>query len=150
MKLNQIQDKIGSVAATLQSPLLLALRLFWGYQFVRTGWGKLTNLDRTAGYFESLHIPAAKLNALAAGSVECFGGALLLLGLWSRLASLPLIGTMAVAYLTAESDALRAITSDPDKFTSAAPFLFLLTCVIVLAFGPGFFSIDRLLTKSEK
>ena len=55
---------------------------------------------------------------------------------------MPLIFTIIVAYATADREALMAITSDPDKFVSAAPFLFLLASVIVLAFGPGKFSLD--------
>ena len=35
-----------------------------------------------------------------------------------------------------EQEALHALTSDPDKFVTAAPFLFLLASLIVLAFGP--------------
>ena len=88
-----------------------------------------------------------KLNAIMAGSTECFGGLLLLLGLGSRLATVPLIGTMIVAYLTADSDAVRNIFSKPDDFLSADEFLFLLTAVIVLIFGPGNFSLDAIIAR---
>ena len=125
------------------------MRLFWGWQLVQTGWGKLTHLDRTAGYFASLGIPAPHVNAIMAGGTECLGGALLVVGLCARFASVPLMVTMLVAYATAEKEALMAITSDPDKFTSAAPFLFLLTALIILAFGPGIFSMDRLLNRKQ-
>jgi putative oxidoreductase len=54
---------------------------------------------------------------------------------------------MIVAYLTADHEALYSFFSDPDKFTSADPFLFLLTAVIVLLFGPGWISVDGLLAK---
>ncbi len=138
---------LAALAGGLQSPLLLIIRLFWGWQFVQTGWGKLMNLDRTTGFFESLHLPFPRLNAMAAGSVECFGGALLLLGLFTRFVSPALIFTMAVAYATADNEALRAIFSDPDKFTGAAPFLFLAAGVIVFVFGPGKFSLDVWLLK---
>jgi putative oxidoreductase len=131
----------------LQSPLLLAMRLYWGWQFFQTGKGKLMNLDRTTGFFESLHIPMPHLNAVMAGSTECFGGLLLLLGLGSRVLTIPLIVTMCVAYATAETDALHAIFSDPDKFVSAAPFEFMLCAIIVLVFGPGKFSLDWLISK---
>jgi putative oxidoreductase len=131
----------------LQSPLLLAMRLYWGWQFFQTGKGKLMNLDRTAGFFESLHIPMPHLNAIMAGSTECFGGLFLLLGLGSRVLTIPLIFTMCIAYVTAESDALHAIFSDPDKFVSAAPFEFMFTAIIILVFGPGKFSLDSLIAK---
>src|SRR5260221_9749008 len=123
-----------SLVSKLQSPFLLIIRLYWGWQFFLTGKGKLLNLDRTAGFFASLNIPAPKLNAIMAGSAECFGGLLLLLGLGSRIATVPLIFTMIVAYLAADSDKVKGIFSNPDAFVTAAPFLFLLTCVIVLIF----------------
>jgi putative oxidoreductase len=148
MKIRPLLDKFDGLAACLQSPLLLVIRLYWGLSFVQTGWGKLTHLDKTAAYFESLHLPLPRLNALAAGSTECGGGLLLALGLFARPASVPLIGTMFVAYATAESEALHAIFSDPDKFVSAEPFLFLLAALTVLAFGPGKFSLDALLGRS--
>lgn len=54
---------------------------------------------------------------------------------------------MIVAYFTADHEALKSIFSETDKFTSATPFLFLLTALLVLAFGPGAFSVDRLLAR---
>ncbi len=53
--------------------------------------------------------------------------------------------SMLAAYLTAENEALKAIFSDPDKFTGADPFLFLFAAVIILVFGPGKFSLDHLI-----
>jgi len=131
----------------LQSPLLLAMRLYWGWQFFQTGKGKLMDHEKVTVFFSSLHIPMPSLNAYVAGGVECFGGLLLLVGLGSRLVSVPLIFTMIVAYLTAEIGAVKNIFSDPDKFVSAAPFLFMLVCFVVLAFGPGKFSVDCMLAK---
>lgn len=140
---------LDTVASYLQSPLLLVIRLYWGISFAMSGWGKLMHLDKTAGFFQSINIPLPKLNAIMAGAVECVGGALLALGLFARPASLPLIVTMLVAYWTADRDALMAITSDPEKFVTAAPFLFLLASLIVLAFGPGRLSLDALFGRSS-
>lgn len=134
-------------ASFLQSPLLLIMRLYWGWSFFQAGKGKLMNLAKPTEYFQSLGIPFPHEQAILAGSTECFGGLLLAAGLASRLACLPLTIVMIVAYVTAENEALRAIFSDTDKFTGATPFLFLLTVLIVLAFGPGAFSLDRLLAK---
>ncbi len=131
----------------LQSPFLLAVRLFWGWQFFQTGKGKLGDLDKVAGFFADLHIPLPKFNALLAGSTECFGGLLLMVGLASRLTALPLLFTMLVAYATTEREALAVIFSDPDKVTGATPFLFLFAVLIVLIFGPGRLSADHLLAK---
>jgi putative oxidoreductase len=136
-----------SLVSKLQSPFLLVMRLYWGWQFFLTGKGKLLNLDRTAAFFATLNIPAPKLNAIMAGSTECFGGLLLLLGLGSRIATVPLIFTMLVAYLTADPDKIKGVFNNPDAFVTAAPFLFLLTCVIVLIFGPGIFSLDAAIAR---
>jgi putative oxidoreductase len=144
---HKLNGLLATVGGWLRSPLLLLIRLYWGWGFFQTGKGKLMNLDRTTGFFESLHIPAPKLNAIMAGSVECAGGLLLLLGLGGRVVPLPLIGTMIVAYLTAESDALHALTSDPDKFVAAAPFMFLLAALIIFVFGPGKLSLDAVFAK---
>ena len=149
MKISARLDQFDGLASGLQSPLLLIIRLFWGWSFVQAGWGKLTHLDKTAAFFTDLHLPMPRLNALAAGSTECIGGLLLLLGLFARPASVPLIFTMLVAYVTADSEALHAIFSDTDKFTGAAPFLFLFAALLVLGFGPGRFSLDALRFKKS-
>ena len=124
------------------------IRLYWGCSFVLTGWGKLTHLERTSSYFESLNIPLPKVNAVMAAGTETVGGALLALGLFARPASVPLIFCMFVAYYTADHDALVAIGSDPDKFVTAAPFLFMFAALIVLVFGPGKLSLDALRGKA--
>jgi putative oxidoreductase len=138
------------LAGWLRSPFLLVIRLYWGWAFCTDGWAKLHNLDKVTHYFgDDLHIPLPKLNAILASSVECAGGLLLLLGLGGRIVPVPLIATMVVAYLTAESDALHAIFSNPDKFVTADPFLFLLAAVIIFIFGPGRLSLDALLDKKS-
>ncbi len=146
-RLSRLQTLAASAGDRVRSPLLFAMRLTWGWQFFETGRAKLANLDRTAGFFDSLGIPAPHFNAAMAGATECFGGLLLLVGLGSRLVSVPLAGTMVVAYLTAHLDSVKNIASDPDAFFAQAPFLFLLTSLVVLAFGPGAFSIDALLAR---
>lgn len=129
----------------LQDVFLLIIRLYWGYQFFIAGKGKLMNLDRTTEFFASLNLPAPKLNALMAGSTECFGGLLLLVGLGSRLISIPLAFTMVVAYLTAHREGLNALFSDPSKFFEQPPFLFLFASVIVMVSGAGRLSLDAII-----
>jgi putative oxidoreductase len=142
--LSMISERLTALGTGTQSLLLLVLRLWWGWSFFLTGRGKLLHLDRTAEFFSGLGIPAAKTNALLAGSVECAGGLLLMAGLGTRLAAVPLIVTLLTAYATAEREALLAIASNPDQFTGATPFLFLLAVLILFAFGPGKLSLDHL------
>ena len=98
-------------------------------------------------FFTSLGIPFPHFNAMMAGATECVGGLLLLVGLGSRLVSIPLSVTMLVAYATAHRDALLGVFSDPDTFLQQEPFLFLLTALVVLAFGPGLLSLDTLIER---
>jgi putative oxidoreductase len=130
------------VGSSLQSPFLLAVRLYWGWQFMQAGWGKLTDIGKVVGFFTDLGIPAPALNAYFVSALEFGGGMLLLLGLGSRLIALPLVIDMLVAYVTADREALFSIFSNPDKFTAAAPYTFLIASMIVLIFGPGKFSAD--------
>jgi putative oxidoreductase len=136
-----------AAAARLQTPLLLLVRLYWGWQFAGTGWGKLHNLAKVTGFFASLGIPFPGLNAAFVGSLECAGGVLLILGLGSRPIALLLAGNMLVAYLTADREALAAVFSDPGKFYGAAPYTFLFAAVLILAFGPGAIALDHLLNR---
>src|SRR6201988_4926373 len=77
------------VSSRLQSPFLLAVRLYWGWQFMQTGWGKLTDIGKVANFFSTLGIPAPMLNAYFVSALEFGGGLLLLLGLGSRLLFAP-------------------------------------------------------------
>ena len=134
-------------ANSLQSPLLLLIRLYWGWQFWQSGWGKLSNISRTVEYFASLGIPAPSLNAHFVALLEAGGGILLILGLASRLIAFPLTIDMIVAYITADREALGSILSEPDKFYNASPFTFLLASLIILIFGPGLFSLDTVIRR---
>jgi len=143
-KLISIYEIYLQLLTKLQSPLLLILRLYWGWQFFVTGRAHLANLNQTTEFFQSLNIPTPHLNAIMAGSTECVGGLLLLLGLGSRIITVPLVGTMVVAYLTADRDKVTGIFQNPDAFVTATPFLFLFAALIVLVFGPGKLSADAL------
>jgi len=131
----------------MQSPFLLAIRLYWGWQLMQSGWGKLHNLPQVTDFFASLNIPFSHANAIFVSNVEFFGGLLLILGLASRLNGLVLTVNMLVAYITADRDALRSIFSDPGKFYNADPYTFLFAALIMLFFGAGFFSLDTLIAR---
>jgi putative oxidoreductase len=131
--------------AALQSPFLLGLRLYFFWQLFLTGQGKLANIGKVSEFFASLGIPLPTLNAYFIGSLECFGGLLLMIGLASRPLALLVLLSMIVAYVTADFGAVSGMFSDPDKFVKADPFPFLLTALIVFVFGSGRFSVDALL-----
>ncbi len=135
------------VANSLQSPFLLAVRLFWGWQFITAGKAKLADIPTFVERFAGWGIPAPNFTVHFIASLEVAGGCLLMLGLASRLIALPLTINMITAYIVADREALLSIFSDGDKFINAAPCTFLVASLIVLVFGPGFFSIDTLIAK---
>src|SRR5215469_14423486 len=129
---------------SLRSPFLLAVRLYWGWQLMQSGWGKLHNIAGVTEFFTSLGLPAPHFTAIAISNLELFGGALLALGLGSRLIGLVLSVNMLMAYITADREALMSVFSDPGKFYNADPFTFLMASLLVFIFGAGFFSLDRI------
>lgn len=129
-------------ASSLQSPFLLIVRLYWGWQYHITGRGKLHDLDKVTNFFTDLGVPAPHANAIFVSGLEFLGGLLLMLGLASRPTALVLAIDMVVAFLLADREALGSIFSDPDKFYAAAPYTFLFASLIVLIFGPGKVSVD--------
>jgi putative oxidoreductase len=131
-----------SGANSLQSPFLLLVRLYWGWQFMQTGWGKVTNIDKVTHFFTTLGIPAPGLNAHFIAGLELFGGTLLVLGLASRLIGLMLTANILVAYILADREALFSVIADPDKFYAAARYTFLIASLVVLIFGAGQLSVD--------
>ncbi len=133
--------------AFLKSPILLLLRIYWGTAFAIAGWGKLNEITPFVQFLTDLHFPFPTVMAYLAAATECIGGACLIVGFASRLVAIPLAITMIVAYLTAHVEAVEQIFSAPKVFVSEAPFNFLLTSLLVLAFGPGRFSVDYALEK---
>jgi putative oxidoreductase len=142
--------RIASRFSSLQSVMLLVVRLYWGLQFAQTGWGKLHNLAKITAFFASLNIPFPGLSAPLVSALEFVGGILLMLGLFSRPIAFLLACNMFVAYWTADREALSAIFSDPGKFYAADPYTFLFASLMVLIFGAGFFAIDILAAKRLK
>ncbi|MBW2264370.1 MAG: DoxX family protein [Deltaproteobacteria bacterium] len=125
-----------------QSVVLLALRLLYGGFFIQTGWGKLTHLEGTSGFFESLGLPAPFLTAVLVGATELLGGVALALGLGTRIVAAILTFVMMMAIFSAHAgEAFASFTA----FTEQAPFPFLVASVLALVFGAGWASVDGLI-----
>ncbi|HML17636.1 MAG TPA: DoxX family protein [Bryobacteraceae bacterium] len=137
-------------ASSLDSPFLLLVRLYWGWQFFEAGWSKTSHLGRVANFFATIGIPAPALSAAFISGLEIAGGILLAIGLGSRLIALLLTIDMVVALSTAHREALLSIFSNPAKFFPATPVTFLIASLIVLIFGPGKFSLDAILASRMK
>lgn len=77
---------------------LLFIRIALAVVFIYHGYGKITDIPGTAKMFqEGLNIPLPMLSATLAALAEFGGGLLVLVGLLTRLATVPMIFTMGVA-----------------------------------------------------
>lgn len=139
--INDFSDKY------LQDMLLLFLRLYWGYSFFMAGYGKLTHISDTAASFSSIGIPMPYLSALLTGCFESICGLLLFLGIFSRMAAVPLIVIMIIALLTAHHEATFNIFVDQSQFVKQSPVTYLIVSLVVLAFGPGKISLDYIIDR---
>ena len=144
-KARQLHDRLFGLVSYLQSPFLLFVRLYWGWQLAQSGWGKLHHISAVAEYFASLGLPMTAPMAVFIACVEFFGGIFLALGLVSRITALVLTVNLTMAYVIGDREALFSFFSDPDKFTAAAPFAFLVVSLIVLIFGAGRISADTVI-----
>ena len=135
------------LAAALSFLAPLATRLVIGQAFVATGRGKLEHFQRTVDFFSSLGIPLPELNAAFVSRLEFYGGILLILGLGTRLVASGLVGSMVVALITADREAvLGALRGTSDAgLTDVVPVVFLLLLGWLVLQGPGLASLDRLL-----
>jgi putative oxidoreductase len=147
LRLRHYYQLFFDLISKLQPLFLLAVRLYWGWQLIQSGWGKLHHLSNVTQFFVSLNLPMPAQTAVFISCVEFFGGIFLALGLLSRLTALVLTVNMIVAYITADREALMSIFSDPDKFYAAAPYTFLIASLIILMFGPGKIALDTLLDR---
>src|ERR1017187_1760067 len=149
--LKNVYLSFAAVAARLQSPLLLAIRLYWGFQFAQDGWGKLTHLERVTQFFTSLNLPAPGMTALAVATIEFVGGILFVLGFASRLVSLVLFVNMTMAYLSVPDDRMNFahIFSKPEDFYGAGPYTYWFAALLILVFGPGRFALDSLINRRQ-
>jgi putative oxidoreductase len=140
---DRLADRIGSVAARLAWLPPLVARVVLGVAFLRTGWGKIHNLDGVATFFTSLGIPAPGVHAALVAGVELGGGALLLAGLATRAAALPLAGTMVVATATAQWPQAESILD----LTATIELAYLALLVWLVQAGAGALSLDRLVAR---
>jgi putative oxidoreductase len=121
----------------------LLVRLFVGYFFVETGWGKVHNLDTFIERFRGWGIPFPELNAAVSAWAELVCGALVLVGLFTRLASIPMIINMAVAVLSVKIKSVAGL----DDFVELDEPLYALAFLWLVFRGAGWVSLDHVLAK---
>ncbi len=119
----------------------LIMRLIVGYVFMLTGWAKLNNLPQMIQNFTEWGVPFPTVLTPFASGVECFGGAMLIVGLFTRIPAAMLVVVMVVAIKVAkwgDVDSLETLLGF-EEVTYLAAFLWLAIA------GPGAASLDRLL-----
>lgn len=132
------------------SIVILLLRLYVGWIFMKSGYHKLSDIPGTAQSFSALGIIHPEHHAWIVGLCETIGGALLFVGLFARLVSIPLAIIMIAAYWFAHHEGAVALFSNPELFMSQPAFFPLLTSLLVFAYGAGYFSLDCLLFCRKK
>jgi putative oxidoreductase len=123
------------------APLLA--RLAVGLVFVSTGWGKVHDLAKVTAFFTQLGIPAPGFHAVLVGYSELICGALLVVGLVARFATVPLAVSMVVAILTAKRPDLHGLFD----LVGFDEFTYLCVLVMIALLGPGSASLDRVLVR---
>ena len=117
---------------------LTLMRILLGLIFMKEGTGKLFGwfnhggIDITTAYFNEIGIPMPGFNAVFVGCVESVSGLCLAVGLFARLAVVPLVVVMMTAILT--------VHTEVGYFYP----LILCSCFFVVAqSGAGGFSLDE-------
>ena len=120
----------------------LLVRLCLAAVFIPSG-GKLHDLGKVTEFFTELGIPWPHLNAVVVAVSELVCGTLLLVGLMSRLAALPLIVSMTIAILTAK----RAEIGSPVELFAVDELIYLVLALVIALLGAGAVSADGLLAR---
>jgi putative oxidoreductase len=116
-------------------------RLAVGLLFLSTGWGKVHALPKVTAFFVELGIPMPELNAVVVSYSELICGTLLVLGLFTRLATFPLIVSMIVALLTAKRGDIHGLFD----LVGLSEFTYLVVLVMIAVLGPGRVALDHVL-----
>jgi putative oxidoreductase len=118
-------------------------RLAVGLVFMSTGWGKVHNIEKVTAFFTSLGIPAPHFQATLVGYSELLCGTGLVVGLLTRLATVPLMVSMIVAILTAKWSELHGLFD----LVGFDEFTYLVVLLMIAILGPGPWSIDAILVR---
>lgn len=122
-----------------QSALVLIGRILIAVIFIVSGFGKITNIGGTAGYFGSMGLPLPVVTAWIVALLELVGGLAIVVGFQTRIAALLLALFSVASGLIAHFDFADQMQSIMFmKNISMAGGL-----LILAAFGPGAFSLER-------
>ena len=122
----------------------ILIRLLVGGVFLAEGIQKfLFPAALGVGRFIKIGIPAPQFFAPFVGVVEIVCGAFLIIGLFARLATIPLIIDISVAIVTTKIPMLSRAGFWSTVHESRTDYCMLLGLVFLLLVGSGLFSIDQ-------
>ncbi|MCW5976859.1 MAG: DoxX family protein [Bryobacteraceae bacterium] len=122
----------------------LLIRIMVGAVFLSEGIQKFLFPDQVGvGRFTKIGIPAPEIIAPFVGVVEIVFGTLVLIGLLTRLATIPLIVNMLVAIATTKIPILTGKGFWAMAHESRTDFSMLLGSLFLLIVGAGPLSLDR-------
>lgn len=135
-------------------PVVVARRLVWlaplvarvtvGWVFVTTGWAKLHSLQKIVDYFTELGISYPEIQAPFASANEFVCGLLILVGLATRVASIPLIIVMLVAIRTAQWENIDSLAA----LLGTVEWAYIAIFAWLAIAGPGPISLDYLIGRA--
>jgi putative oxidoreductase len=158
-------SRLAAVLSTRAPAATILIRIAVGAIFLSEGIQKFLYADRIgAGRFAKIGVPAPEVMGPLVGVVEIVGGALVLAGLLTRLAAVPLIGVMIVAIVSTKIPILLgegywgfSLRPLPEYgFWSMAheartDFAMILGAIFLLVVGGGRWSLDaRLAGRSAR
>ena len=132
----------------LQSLFALGARLYVSWQFLKSGYLKVTSWDSTIYLFENeYHTPVLSPHVAAvAGSFgELFFPTLLVLGIVGRLSAIGLFAVNAMAVLSYS----QVLLAEGSEAALGQHILWGTLLVFLIIYGPGKFSLDYLLNRSR-
>ena len=132
------------------SKTTIIIRLMVGAVFLSEGIQKfLFSAIRGAGRFEKIGLPSPEFLGSFVGAFEIVCGALILLGLLTRLASIPTLVIMMVAIATTKFEVLANDGFWAMMHGSRTDWAMLLGSLFLIIKGGGNWSIDKKLSKNE-
>jgi len=146
LDLVNLHVSIGAVLDRLRALLLLGTRLWLSWQFLVSGWLKVTNWDTTVELFTSEYqVPLLPptVAAITGAFGELFFPALLVLGLFTRVGALGLFAVNAMALYSY----WHVLGQEGFEAARGQHYLWGYMALVIATCGAGFFSVDQLLEK---
>jgi putative oxidoreductase len=147
--LSGLNARVAPLLNALQSPFALLVRIYVSWVFLKSGWLKLSDWGQTLSLFESeYHVPLLPPNAAAvAGTAgELVFSVLVIVGLWGRLSAIGLFAVNALAVISYA----HVLYQEGFEAAIGQHYLWGFMLLVLILYGPGALSIDRLLARRSR